>query len=305
MPRRRILILGHGAMGRALEALLADRHEVLVWDRDLVTGEETQPLEAAANGREIVVFALPTQPHDELAGRLAPCLAPEACCLSIAKGLDQRGRTAAQIFGDRLGTRIGWALLHGPMLARELQAGRRGFAVAASDRAEVADRVAGLFADTPLHVRPHDDAPGAAWAAVLKNVYVPLVGAAEALELGDNVRGFLLAEAVRELATIVEHLGGRRDTAYTVAGLGDLVASATSVSSHHRRIGAELVAGRRDELAAFGANIRSEGVHTAAMVRAHAVFDWRRFALFALVCAFLDEPAGLERNLAAYFARTG
>jgi len=299
---KRVLILGHGAMGRVFEALLSPRHDVAVWDRDLITGVETEPLEQAARDRQVVVFALPTEPHDELARRLAACVTGEVVCLSIAKGLDARGRTPAQIFERNFGTRVGWALLYGPMLARELQAGRAGFAMVASTQPEVAGLTMAMFAGTALRLERLDDVHGAAWAAILKNVYVPLVGAAEGLGLGDNLRGFLIAEATRELGRIAELMGGRAETAYTVAGLGDLVTSATSASSHHRYIGAELAAGRTGELAASGANIRSEGVHTAAIVRDQAVFEWERFPLFALVCNFLHEPAQLEKQLAGYLA---
>lgn len=300
---KRVLILGHGAMGRALEALLSPQHEVAIWDRDLQTGVETEPLEETATGREVVLFALPTHPHEELASRLAPVLGADTFCLSIAKGLDEQGRTAAQIFERHFGTQVGWALLYGPMLARELQAGRAGFAVAASAHANAGAVLGALFADTPLHLDHSDDVHGAAWAAALKNVYVPLFGAADALGLGDNMRGFLTTEATRELAGIIVAMGGRAETAYGLAGLGDLVTSSTGASSHHRRIGAELAAGRRDELAASGVNIRTEGAHTLAMVRAHGVFAWERFALFALVCGFFDEPAGLEAGLRGYLGR--
>jgi glycerol-3-phosphate dehydrogenase (NAD(P)+) len=300
---RRVLILGHGAMGQAFETLLAPRHAVAVWDRDPATGAETEPLEQAARDREVVVFALPAHPHDELAGRLAACLQAGATCLSIAKGLDALGRTPAQVFERHFGTRIGWALVYGPMLARELQAGRAGFAMAASTHADVGERIKELFEGTPLRLELLDDVHGAAWAAILKNVYVPLVGAADGLGLGDNLRGFLIAEATQELARIVELMGGRRETAYTLAGLGDLVTTATSASSHHRRIGAELAAGRTSGLAASGEYIRSEGVHAAAMVREHAVFAWERFELFALVSAFLHEPARLQQRLGDYLGR--
>src|SRR3546814_13144540 len=62
-------------------------------------------------------------------------------CLSIAKGLDARGCTPAQIFERNFGTRVGWALLYGPMLARELQAGRAGFAMVATPRPDVGDQI--------------------------------------------------------------------------------------------------------------------------------------------------------------------
>jgi glycerol-3-phosphate dehydrogenase (NAD(P)+) len=300
---KQVLILGFGAMGQAFEAMLSPRHDVLVWDRDLQTQQETQPLETAAPGRDVVVFALPTDPHEELAGRLASCLDEGAVCFSIAKGLDARGRSPAQIFEHHFGTRLGWALMCGPMLARELRAGLAGFAMVASRRPEAIATVRSLFVDTGLRLEGLDDVHGAAWASILKNVYVPLVGAADGLELGDNLRGFLIAEATNELGRIVEHLGGRRETAWTCAGLADLVASATGASSHHRRLGADLACGRMPAHAAFGPNIRSEGLHTVAMVRAHDVLDWRRFELFALVCRFLDEPECLQQALADYLRR--
>lgn len=300
---RRVLILGHGAMGHAFEALLRPRHDVTIWDRDLETGVETEPLEQASLGREVVVFALPTQPHDELAGRLAPVLRADAFCLSIAKGLDEQGRTAAQLFERHFGEHLGWAVLYGPMLARELDAGRAGFAVAASRQPAADTLLRALFADTRLYLDHSSDVHGAAWAAVLKNVYVPLFGAADALELGDNLRGFLATEATHEMADILRQMGGSAETAYTFAGLGDLVTSATGASSHHRRIGADLTAGRTDALAASGVNIRTEGLHTLAIVRAHRPFAWEQFALFALVCRFGDDPAGLEAHLQAYLDR--
>jgi glycerol-3-phosphate dehydrogenase (NAD(P)+) len=189
---KRVLILGHGAMGRAFEALLSPRHDVDIWDRDLQTGVETQPLESAAQGRDMVIFALPTHPHDELARRLASCLTNASVCLSIAKGLDEQARTPAQIFDRHFGSRIGWALLYGPMLARELQDGLSGFAMLASDQPRAIKAFAALFQHTPLRVEPIDDPCGAAWAAILKNVYVPLIGAADALSLGDYLSGLLL-----------------------------------------------------------------------------------------------------------------
>ena len=80
---------------------------------------------------------------------------PVRVCVSIAKGLDERGRTPAQVFAQHFGTRIDWAFLYGPMLARELHAGRPGFAMAASLRPATGERIQSLFAGTRA-------APGAA-----------------------------------------------------------------------------------------------------------------------------------------------
>lgn len=300
MGRSRVLIMGYGAMGRSMERLLAPRHELLVWERDLDTWEENIPLEAAARGRDAVLFTLPTKPHAELAARIRPHLAADAVCLSIAKGLDESARTPAEIFATEFGRAAGWGVIYGPMIARELQAGKPGFALLASHDRGVYRRVRELFADSPLYLDYGDDVAGASWAVILKNVYVPLLGAADGLGLGDNMRGFLLADILAEIDCLAVELGGRPGTAYGVAGLGDLVTTATSASSHHRRIGEDLASGRTDRMAAAGANIRGEGIHTVHMLARHRRFEPGRYRLLALLQRILEEPQNIRPLMQSY-----
>ncbi|TVS09678.1 MAG: hypothetical protein EA419_12365, partial [Wenzhouxiangella sp.] len=257
----RILILGRGAMGAMFSELLGARYEIEIWHRGLEKASSTA-LEERARGRDLVLFALPAQPHAALARRLAGVMDEHTVCLSIAKGVDERGRTPAEIFAETLGQERHWGMIYGPMIARDLSAGKAGFGVLAGNGAH-ARAMVDVFADTPLYLDGDDDLVGAAWSVVLKNVYVPLLGAADALDLGDNVRGFFIFEAVHELEAIVIDRGGRPATARGPAGMGDLITSATSRSSHHRTIGAELAFGRSDKIASGGEYIRSEGVHTA------------------------------------------
>ena len=305
--RPRILILGHGAMGKMFESLLQDSAEVTIWDRDPETDEETAPLESLAPGSNLVILAVPATPHDELAGRLAECLAADTLCLSIAKGLDAEGRNPADIlrrhFGETPDPGPAWAMVYGPMIARDLTCGRAGFALAAACQRSVAERAASLFADGPLHLRASEDPRGAAWSAILKNIYVPLVGMADRLALGDNMRGFLIAEALEELAAIVEHLGGKPATAYGLAGLGDLVTTATSPKSHHRGIGEAIADGNLESVADTGGNVRSEGVHAVAQLREHGLLDIRDYPLLEFVSQLLDDPADAEQRLNAWIRR--
>lgn len=297
---KRLLILGHGAMGHSMERLLAP-HDLAIWDRDLETGEETAPLEAVATDRECVIFALPAKPHAELAERLAAVLPASAVCLSIAKGLDEAAHTPAEIFA-RIFAETGprWGVIYGPMIARELQAGRPGFAVAASRWSSVFDMASDLFAASGLHLAASADVTGSSWAVILKNVYVPILGAADALSLGDNMRGFLYAEALAEMARLVATLGGEPATVYGLPGLADLVTSATSEASHHRRIGADLAAGRTDRMAASGVNIRGEGIHTLTLLQSKRPELLAQLPLAGCLLQMLDRPAQTADILDAY-----
>jgi glycerol-3-phosphate dehydrogenase (NAD(P)+) len=305
MQPRRILILGYGAMGRMFETLLS-RHDLRIWTLDPDSGEESIALEEVCRDREIVLFALPAHPHRELAQRLAAHLEPGAACLSVAKGLDAKGQPPARIFEETFGQQVGWGLICGPMIARDLSEGRKGFAVLVAADPETR-HAAALFADTALHLDTDDDVHGAGWAVILKNVFVPLIGGADALELGDNLRGFLLAEAISELSKIVEAMGGRASTARGPAALGDLLTTATSATSHHRGIGADLALGRAGGFGDEGEFVRSEGVHTIERVREFELLPRDRFPLFDLAGDFLmreiELGEGLERYLACRYGR--
>jgi glycerol-3-phosphate dehydrogenase (NAD(P)+) len=302
MPERtRILILGRGAIASMFRKLLEPGHDIDHWHRGL-DQQDPQSLEKLAQGRQVIIFALPTQPHERLARRIMSHIGDSTVCLSIAKGVDEHGRTPAEIFAETLGAERHWGLIYGPMIARDLSEGRTGFAVLAGNSRQARDSAV-LFSDTPLYLDTDDDLTGAAWSVVLKNVYVPLLGAIDALEMGDNIRGFVIYEAVHELESVMTDLGGRSDTARGPAGMGDLITSATSRSSHHRSIGADLAAGKSDKIAAGGEFIRSEGVHTARRVREHDTVRRGRYPLFDLACDFLTGPMDLESVLHQYLQR--
>jgi glycerol-3-phosphate dehydrogenase (NAD(P)+) len=299
MPQKRVLILGHGAMGRMFEQLLGPHYPLSIWDRNPDTGEETAPLESVAPGHDLALLAVPTSPHEELAERLAACLSSGALCLSIAKGLDAAGNSPAEILARHFHARdnVHWGVIYGPMIARDLSEGRSGFALAAARKMASANTMVSWFQPTALYLQADDDPIGAAWAAILKNVYVPLIGMADGLHLGDNMRGFLLCEALAELARILAFKGGRASTAYGLAGLGDLMTTATSPHSHHRGIGEALAKGDRSDIAADDGNLRSEGVNTARRVREHGLLDLNGFPLFRIAADCIDAPEAMSTEL--------
>lgn len=288
-----VLILGHGEMGSALEQLLAPRHAVAVWEKDLDSGSESVGLETAAAGRQFIFFAVPAAPHAELAARVASSAPSDCLCLSIAKGLDEQGRTPAAVLARALGDGRRFAVLYGPMIAEELRAGRPGFAELGARYHATFERVEALFEGTPLQVRHAQDVTGLSWCAVLKNVYVPLLGAADGLELGDNMRGALAMAAVAEMDLVVQAMGGRPGTAYGLAGFGDLVTTATSAGSHHRRIGIEMARGTP------AGSLTGEGLHALAMIRKFGLIDIAAFPLLQFCAQVVDDPHDIAARLDA------
>ncbi len=284
----RTLVLGYGEMGHAMETLLAGRHPLRVWQHRAPAFS----FEEAVAGSEIALFCLPATAHTEMAERIAPVLRKDALCLTIAKGLDERGRLPFEVISAAVGAgRV--AVLYGPMIAEEIRAGKPAFAECGTGNAETHARVAALFADSALQIEAARDIAGLSWSAILKNVYAMAFGMADELDLGDNVRGLLSVAALHELSRIVRLLGSEAATPFHLAGLGDLITTATSAGSHHHDLGRQLARGVR-------AGLAGEGLHTLAVLRAHPRFDSTAFPLFRLIDDCAHDPQDTRAQLTAW-----
>jgi len=293
----RILILGYGEMGHAMEGLLKTRHDVSVWNMGTVVKGTYSTLEEAVVEAQVILFCLPVNPHHEFASRIAPFLSDGSICLSIAKGLDESGRTAAQIFEAVLGRNFAgkhhYGVVYGPMISEEIRMGRYAFAdIILSDAADFRV-IHDLFMGSTLVYQQVPDMHGSSWSVILKNVYAILFGVADELKLGVNMRGHLIVASIAELSSIVQSFGGLAHTPYSYAGLGDLLTTATSEDSHHHELGRKLVRGE-------WSNISGEGVHTLQMVEKHHLFDWRSYPLFSLSHDIVTAPERLHECMNNY-----
>ena len=293
MQQHRVLVLGYGEMGHAMEVLLAGRARLDIWEKFPADNFRSAVLEDVAPTADLVLFCLPVNPHREVVTQLLPLLRAGAICLSIAKGLDERGQTAAQVFADVLGERQPYALLYGPMISEELRAGRYGFAQLGCEDDASYRTVKDLFANTRLYIERSSDITGISWSVVLKNVYAMVFGMADELRMGDNVRGYLAVASIRELEQIVRGMGGDAGSPWHLAGLGDLVTTATSKDSHHHELGRMLARGEVDR-------IQGEGVHTLEMVRRHRLFREEDYPLFELIHSIVSSPGDVQNRLDAY-----
>jgi glycerol-3-phosphate dehydrogenase (NAD(P)+) len=290
-----VLLLGHGETGHAMAHLLAPRRQVRIWRRRPPPGESPVDLVAEAARADVVLFCLPAPPHHEIAARLRPALRPDTLVVTLAKGLDAQARTAQEALCAALPEGQPCAVLYGPMIAEEIRADRAAFAAAGCAEGGVFARLRALFAGSALALEHDSDVTGLSWCAVMKNVYAPLFGMADELALGDNVRGWLAAQATREIAAIVKALGGQSATALGLSGVGDLITTATSRGSHHREIGRRLARGVSE-------NLTGEGVHALEVMRSRPRFDPGPLALYRLIDNCLREPSRAAARFGAHLA---
>ena len=291
--RRKVLIVGYGEMGHAMQYLLDERHDLYIFDSRPMSGLVPVGVEQEAASADVILFCIPAQPLADMLQRLAPHLQKHAICLSISKGLDDRGRIPARIYQQTMHAGQRFCLLYGPMISEEIRVGRYAFAELGCSDETVYDDIRALYRGSLLGIRRSDDMIGICWSVILKNVYAIAFGATDELGFGDNVRGFLTVAAIEELSAIMEGMGGKAATPLRLAGLGDLITTATSKGSHHHELGIRLARGESE-------GISGEGIHTLKMVDQYALFDPAPYPLFSLVRAMVQHPPDVKRNILGY-----
>jgi len=288
-----VLVLGYGEMGHAMEHLLGDHCHLNIWEKYPKDNKPSTILEEVATNADIILFCLPVNPHQEVANLVAPLLKADCLCLSIAKGLDQAGKTAAQIFADVFDEHQAYGVLYGPMISEEIRASRYAFAQIACSQTDAYSTVKKLFDGTRLYIETTSDITGISWSVILKNVYALAFGMADELKLGDNMRGFLAATALQELNKIVRSMGGLEGSPYHLAGLGDLITTATSEDSHHHELGRMLA---REE----PQKIAGEGIHTLEMLDKYHLINTADYPLFNLIYRIVKEPQQVQKQFDVY-----
>jgi glycerol-3-phosphate dehydrogenase (NAD(P)+) len=112
-------------------------------------------------------------------------------------------------------------------------------------------------------VYSHTDVIGVELGGALKNVIALAAGILEGLGLGNNPRAALITRGLAEITRLGVVLGADPMTFAGLAGMGDLILTATGSLSRNRTLGIALGKGQSLAQAQAGHSWVAEGVNTA------------------------------------------
>lgn len=261
---KRVALWGHTP--EKVEALAATRRHPRLNGTILPEGVNPVVNAAEALAAPLWISCLPVQASAEAWAALLPqASARPALLLHSSKGLLARThQTVSQALGPQLDLPVG--TLSGPTFADEVAKGLPAALVLAvpelvSD--EEARALQHALSTDRLRLYLSHDVLGAELCGALKNVLAIAAGLVEQLGLGHNARAALITRGLAEMARLVEARGGKSDTVMGLAGMGDLMLTATGPQSRNRRLGAALAEGMNLEqaIASLGGQV-AEGVPT-------------------------------------------
>jgi glycerol-3-phosphate dehydrogenase (NAD(P)+) len=294
-----ISVLGAGAWGTALAKAASSRHDTLLWTRDVRQAQEMTA--QRCNVRYLPEVALPealciSADHDEalrharngllviatpmsaLRERLS-ALPVRVPVLWLCKGFESGSGALGHEIARELRPDAAAGVLSGPSFALEVARDQPTALVAASTDAVLCDAARQAFHSDTLRVYSSTDPIGVEVGGALKNVMAIAAGLLDGLAArsvdapmpGLNARAALITRGLAEMTRLGVALGARAETFMGLAGLGDLVLTATGELSRNRRVGLLLAQGLALPEILLRLGHVAEGVYSAPTVLARAL----------------------------------
>ncbi len=309
----RVTVIGSGRWGTFL-AWYADRqgHSVRLFGReqsprfqalrqsrgnDLVTlTEGVEFCSALTRDTDLILISVSSQALREVLTEHAGMLRgiPLALCM---KGLEMgTGKRLSVVTREVLGQSQPVAVWLGPGHVQEFVRGVPNCMVIDSDDETLKAMLVEELSGELIRFYYGRDLIGSEIGAAAKNVVGIAAGVLDGLKLS-TLKGALMSRGTREVARLIQALGGNELSAYGLCHLGDYEATVFSPYSHNRRFGECLATGEPyTELA--------EGVYTAEALMDLEAQTGVELPICRAVYRVLYEKADIQKTLGSLFDRS-
>lgn len=257
-----ISILGSGTWGTALAATFAAAgNKVSLWSISQDEIDElksthkhknlpgavipdsiilTSDMAAAVHGAQIIIIVVPSIFVRSTAEKLKGCIEKGQIAAVAAKGLEEETLfTLSEVIEDVIG-KTGdnpVVAISGPTHAEEVAIDFPTTIVCASEDEKAAETVQKAFVGTCIRPYRNTDIKGVELCGALKNIMALACGISTGLGYGDNTRAALMTRGMSEIASLGRKMGCNIQTFSGLAGMGDLIVTATSMHSRNNRAG--------------------------------------------------------------------
>lgn len=287
-------ILGAGTWGIALARMLAIcGHDVIVWSAieteiDELSSKRMHPklpnitipssikftknLQEACKYQKAIIFAVPSPFIRVTAAKAADYIVDNQIVISVAKGIEQKTLyTMSEVIKSEFDKKnklssVKIVALSGPTHAEEVSLDMPTTIVSACDDLETARKVQDIFMNTCMRVYTNVDVKGVELCGAIKNIIALAAGILSGLHYGDNTKAALITRGMAEITRLGTAMGCFEQTFYGLAGIGDLVATATSEHSRNNLCGKLIGQGLTKEEALKKVGMVVEGINAIPAV---------------------------------------
>jgi glycerol-3-phosphate dehydrogenase (NAD(P)+) len=282
----KLSIIGGGAWGATLGQTLIDNgHKVLIYDlsEHIVSKinqykhpffdttlpnkiKATTKIEEITSFSNYFVLAIPTKAIRQVLRTLMPHLNQKSYFINVSKGIEPFTlKRVSEIVLEEIDPKFygAFAALTGPSHAEEVILRHITLLVSASLDLEFAIKVQNIFSNQQyLRIYTSTDLIGCEVGGAVKNAIAVISGICTGLGLGENARAAVITRGIVEIVRVVELFGGKRETAFGLTGIGDLIVTASSENSRNFTAGKKIGQGLPLDLVYGTEKQTIEGIRT-------------------------------------------
>lgn len=282
-------ILGAGTWGIAIARMLADSgHAVTVWSAlpaEIDNLEQTHQhpnlpgmtipdsisftadLKSACSAKDLIVFAVPSVFVRQTAMKARVYIPDGQIIADLAKGIEPDTlMTLTEVIQsvlqeDGRHNAICLVALSGPTHAEEVALQLPTTIVSASVDMQAAEYVQKIFTSENMRVYVSSDVKGVEVSGALKNIIALAAGISTGLGYGANLKAAIITRGLAEITRLGVAMGCAEQTFFGLAGIGDMIVTATSEHSRNNRAGEWIGKGYSAKEAMDRVGMVVEGIH--------------------------------------------
>lgn len=259
----KISVIGGGSWGTTLAQALTDNgHETLIYDvnpeavkkinnnihpffdNEIMGIRATLSLEEAIEFADYILLAVPTKFMRDSLKAINKLAKRKLYFINVSKGIEPATlKRVSEIVEDEIHPDLlgAYAVLTGPSHAEEVIERKLTVLTAASTSAWFRKSVQHLFSNQSyLRVYTSEDLVGCEVGGAIKNAIAIVSGMMTGYGLGENARAALITRGILEIVRVVVYYGGKKETAFGLTGIGDLIVTASSYHSRNFNAGLKI-----------------------------------------------------------------
>ncbi|MBN2751250.1 MAG: NAD(P)-dependent glycerol-3-phosphate dehydrogenase, partial [Rhodospirillaceae bacterium] len=252
---------------------------------------------------DIILWVTPAQFVRPVLRAFSRFSRPDVPVVMCSKGIEEGSfALMSEVLTQEL-PRTPWGVLSGPTFAAEVAKGLpTAITLACADKA-LAQRLAHAIGTPSFRPYWSEDVIAAEVGGAVKNVLAIACGIVSGRTLGHNAQAALITRGMAEITRLAVAKGATPVALMGLAGLGDLILTATSMLSRNFSLGVALGQGRTLEEVLGERRAVTEGVFTARATRDLAAKTGIDMPIASAVAAVLFDGADINTTIGDLLSR--
>ena len=264
MKKQIVTVLGAGNMGTAVAQVLAENgHEVRIWNwegdhvplqqikkyrenKNFLPGVKLskniipeENIKKALADAMAVFLVIPSSVMEHTISFAARSIPKNTILVDMSKGVCPKTlRLIPNVIKNHVAPNLKKRILtiSGPAVANQMV--KKHFtAMNIAGNKTLSKKIINLMNNDYIRLVYINDMIGVEVAGSFKNVYTIAIGICDGLDFGLNTKAALLTKALSEITDLTVAMGGKKNTVYNLAGVGDLIGTSLSFESRNRQFG--------------------------------------------------------------------